>query len=215
MKKPFLKNDFSWVCSVLFHVSHTHTVSLKCVGAVGLCELLFLLVDSLRVKIEIYCTCQMTLVAPLSLSPSLHPSLSRSQSHLSAVSPISCHSDLFTASRLRGTCFTPRIFMQTRDEPPPAPTNHSINSSKWTRVRDQTTRPGTPRSAQNRRISSSLGVVSNCNSIFISRKDWRFNEMESCHMSSYSVSGCYQGTCSRAAHKTLSPLLFFYFRFML
>lgn len=111
------------------------------------------------------------------LSPSLHPSPSRSQSHLSAVSPISCHSDLFTASRLRGTRFTPRIFMQTRDEPPPAPTDHSINSSKWTRASDRTTRPGAPGSAQNTRISSSHGVVSNRSSIFISRKDWRFHEM--------------------------------------
>lgn len=71
------------IYSFLSHVSHTHkhthTIYMhKCVGAAGLCELLCLLDDSLRVKIEIYCTCQMTLVAPLSLSPSLPLSLTKS-----------------------------------------------------------------------------------------------------------------------------------------
>lgn len=117
-----------YLWSLIESYSHTHT-------AVSVC--LCLTDECLRVKIEIYCRCQITLVA---LVLSLHPFLSLSQSHLSAVNPISCHSDPLTASRLRGTGFTPGIFMQTQTSQHQTLTNHSISQSNRTTGRVPTTR---------------------------------------------------------------------------
>lgn len=130
MGEPDIFRHLIFYCEVL----HTYR-------SISVC----LLDNSLRVKIEIYCRCQMRPVAPC-LLPSLSISLSLSipsplsQSHLSAVNPISCHSDLLTASRLQGTCFTPGIFMQTQTSQHQALTNHSISQSNRTRLRVPATR---------------------------------------------------------------------------